>query len=85
MPTTTMPSMEKLISMARKFPQVRKCGEANVMAMHSASMIAISPASRIDPRRSQLRPASPGALALISASMRVPPVCLSDILNLPCV
>ena len=58
MPTTTMPSTEKDISMARKLPSVRKCGEAKLMAMQSARMIAINPASRIVPNRFQ-----PGARA----------------------
>ena len=44
--------------MARKLPSVRKCGEAKLMAMQSARMIAINPASRIVPNRFQ-----PGARA----------------------
>ncbi len=53
MPTTTMPSTEKLISIARMLPKVRKCGEAKLMTMPSARMMAISPASRIVPIRRQ--------------------------------
>ncbi len=50
MPTTTMPSTENDISIARKLPIVRKCGRGKAQArMQSARMIAINPASRIDP------------------------------------
>lgn len=51
MPTTTMPSTEKDMSIARKLPRVRKCGEAKLMITESERMIAISPASRIVPIR----------------------------------
>ncbi|MCY1229509.1 hypothetical protein D9M72_418730 [compost metagenome] len=87
MPTTTMPSTEKLISMARMLPKVRKCGEAKLMTIPSARMIAISPASRIVPMRFQAGAclsvativstaisASP-ALSVLSGDMCCPACC----------
>src|SRR5690606_33594042 len=76
MPTTTMPSTEKLISMARKLPSVRKCGEAKLMTSPSARMIAISPASRIVPMR--LKDDVPGApAAIVSIAISLSPDCPS--------
>ena len=83
MPTTTMPSTEKAISMARKLSQVRKYGEAKLMAMHSARMMSDQPglAHRDEPRRAK----SPRrrAVAVISACMAPVPASLGDMLGLP--
>ncbi|MDA4632710.1 hypothetical protein NZA98_16650, partial [Escherichia coli] len=72
MPTTTMPSTEKLISMARKLPSVRKCGETKLIAMQSARMMAMRPASRIEPNFFQDETRTVFAV-IVSTAIRVSP------------